>query len=379
MVDATAKTFMQRAIDLALASEREGNLPVGSVITLDGVVIGGGKSSVLIPDYNPGRHAEMEAIRRVDNSLWPRAAEMTCYTTLEPCVMCAGTLLLHGIGRVVFGANDRLGGAGCVLDHLPPYYDDGGIYAWVGPLMPQACDPLYKRTDEAFAKLPVGRDRSKESDQPQHAPSPSSHLDTLNAWRAAPQDTKLRDARKAAAAFVETVDDELIGEVLPYAKAIFERTGYLKDFRSLKRLAKRAGELDALDEVDQAIRDNLPDIWIKRALKQGNLQGALACWYEHEGHRRARHCADQLIAASGRDDGELLISCRMSTVNYLIGRRARRHYRKACAVLRKLRDELEHAGQEEYWPYVLEDIRHQYASRPALLDELAKAGFVGDS
>jgi tRNA(adenine34) deaminase len=383
MTTRTDKKFMQRAIDLALSSEQEGNLPVGSVITLDGQIIGEGKSSVLEPEYDPGRHAEIEAIGQVDTSLWPRADEMTCYTTLEPCVMCAGTLLLHGVGRVVFGANDTLGGAGCVLDHLPPYYDEGGVYDWVGPLMPKACDPLYERADEAFAELPVGRDRwspsKRDEKDADETPTATDHLDTLDAWRASPRNIKLRDARKAAAAYAKQVDDELIAEVLPYAQAIFERTGYLKDFRSLKRLAKRAGELDALDQVDQAIRENLPDVWIKRALKQGDQQGALGCWYEHEDHRRARHCADKLIAACGEDDAELLISCRMSIINYLIGRRARRHYRKACAVLRKLRDELTRAGQEDYWKYVLEDIRTQYDTRPALLDELEKAGFIAST
>ena len=82
---------------------------------------------------------------------------MTCYTTLEPCVMCFGALLLHGVGRVVFGAYDTLGGAGTLLQHLPPYYEDARVFEWEGPLMPEVCDPLYARADELFADLPVGR------------------------------------------------------------------------------------------------------------------------------------------------------------------------------------------------------------------------------
>ncbi len=153
---------MNRAIEIALASEHEGNLPIGCVITLDGEIVGQGNSAVLAPQYNPGRHAEVVAIGDVDPTLWPRAREMTCYTTLEPCVMCAGTLLLHGVGRVVFGAHDVLGGAGCILDHLPAYYDEGGVYAWDGPLLPHRCDPLYQRADEAFEDLPVGRSQWSE-------------------------------------------------------------------------------------------------------------------------------------------------------------------------------------------------------------------------
>lgn len=150
--------WMERAVALALAAESEGNLPVGAVIVLDGQVIAEGACAVMLPIYHPGRHAEQEALKAVAPALWPRAAEMTCYTTLEPCMMCFGALLLHGIGRVVFGALDVQGGSGAVLGHLPAYYAGGrGVPVWVGPIMAEVCDPLYARTDEAFAKLPCGR------------------------------------------------------------------------------------------------------------------------------------------------------------------------------------------------------------------------------
>ena len=88
-----------------------GNLPVGAVITLDENIIAEAGSLILTPVYHPGRHAEMEALRRVPVELWRRGRDMTCYTTLEPCVMCFGGLPLHGIGRIVFGAEDQQGGA----------------------------------------------------------------------------------------------------------------------------------------------------------------------------------------------------------------------------------------------------------------------------
>jgi tRNA(adenine34) deaminase len=152
------RLYMERAVELALESEREGNLPVGALLVLEGQAVGEGKSRVLHPTFDPGAHAEMQALAAVDKSLWPRAREMTCYTTLEPCTMCFGALLLHGVGRVVFGATDVSGGAGCLLPHLPPYYARGGVFDWVGPILPEVCDPLYRRTDAAFARLPCGRD-----------------------------------------------------------------------------------------------------------------------------------------------------------------------------------------------------------------------------
>ena len=152
-----ATIYMNRAIEIARQMLVEGNLPVGCVIVLDELIIAEGGSRVMNPEYNPGRHAEKEALKNVSVALWPRAKEMTCYTTLEPCMMCMGALLLHGIGKVVFGATDLRGGARFALPHLPPYYQDGrGVFEWIGPSDPEACDPLYQQCDALFANLPCG-------------------------------------------------------------------------------------------------------------------------------------------------------------------------------------------------------------------------------
>lgn len=148
---------LHRAVQLALEAERLGNLPIGAVITLDSQVIAEAGNSILVPFYHPGRHAEMEALARVPAEMWPRSREMTCYTTLEPCLMCMGALLLHGVGRVVFGALDREGGAGEMLSHLPVYYAGGvAVPQLVGPLLPEVCDALYERVTARFDDLPCG-------------------------------------------------------------------------------------------------------------------------------------------------------------------------------------------------------------------------------
>jgi tRNA(adenine34) deaminase len=148
---------LHRALALALEAERRGNLPIGAVITLDGEAIAGAGNAILIPGYHPGRHAEMEALRLVPENLWPQSRRMTCYSTLEPCVMCMGALLLHGVGQVVFGAQDSAGGAGIVLPFLPGYYAGGsGVPEWIGPLLPDLCDPLYARVIARFDQLPCG-------------------------------------------------------------------------------------------------------------------------------------------------------------------------------------------------------------------------------
>ncbi|MFN6964968.1 MAG: nucleoside deaminase [Pyrinomonadaceae bacterium] len=148
------RRHIETAIDLALEAERGGNLPIGAVIAIGEDAIAAGANSMLSPQYDPGRHAEIEALRNVPAELWPRTAEMTCYTTLEPCVMCFGTLLLHGVGRIVFGAVDRQGGASPVLAHLPPYYlgdsAAGRVPEWIGPVAPAECGPLYERAAKLF-------------------------------------------------------------------------------------------------------------------------------------------------------------------------------------------------------------------------------------
>ncbi len=159
--------MLARAVTLAVANEAAGGLPVGAVIALGSTIVAEGVSAVPGPPYHPGRHAETSALARVPVELWPRARELTVVSTLEPCVMCFGACLLHGIGRIVFGAADVRGGARFIRESLPPYYrraaGAGEVWegpGWIGPLDPETCDPLYDRTDRAFSRLPCGNDHS---------------------------------------------------------------------------------------------------------------------------------------------------------------------------------------------------------------------------
>ena len=158
------QSHLERAIAVALEAERRGNLPIGAVIVLDDRVIAEGYNAVVMPSRHPGRHAEMEALARVPDGSWMRSREMTCYTTLEPCVMCFGALLLHGIGRIVFGARDPQGGASVLLEHLPPYYA-GPDWRPVmeGPLAADVCDPLYERAFGRYVDLEDKRIGTRDS------------------------------------------------------------------------------------------------------------------------------------------------------------------------------------------------------------------------
>ncbi len=138
--------FMHQAIKLARRAEEEGNLPIGALIVLDGEVISGGRNAIWVPAFDATRHAEMEALRAVPKDLWGSAAAMRLYTTLEPCLMCFSSILLHGIERVVFGSSDPYGGASTAVGALPPYFKRRfGQATWIGPAFPADCDPLYAR------------------------------------------------------------------------------------------------------------------------------------------------------------------------------------------------------------------------------------------
>jgi tRNA(adenine34) deaminase len=142
-------SFLHEAIKLAMKAERRGNLPIGTILVLDGKVVAKGMNSIWKPTLNLTRHAEMEVLRSTPSQLWSRSKEMTLYTTLEPCVMCAGAILLHRIGHLIFGSADSYGGVGVSLGSLPPYFrEEYSLIQWEGPALPSECDPLYKRVQE---------------------------------------------------------------------------------------------------------------------------------------------------------------------------------------------------------------------------------------
>jgi tRNA(adenine34) deaminase len=150
-------SFLREAIRLAEEAQRRGNLPIGAVIVLDGKIIARGINSIWRPTVDLTRHAEMEALRAVPSGFWPRSRQMTLFTTLEPCLMCAGAILLHHIGHLVFGATDPYGGVGASLGSLPPYFrEEFSLIHWIGPILPVECDPLYERIQDLERRQSLG-------------------------------------------------------------------------------------------------------------------------------------------------------------------------------------------------------------------------------
>ncbi|HYN12471.1 MAG TPA: tRNA adenosine(34) deaminase TadA [Burkholderiales bacterium] len=98
--------FMHRALELAQRAQKEGEVPVGSVVVLDESVIGEGWNRP-ISASDPTAHAEIMAMRDAAAALKNyRLTGATLYVTLEPCDMCIGAMFHARIARVVFGATD---------------------------------------------------------------------------------------------------------------------------------------------------------------------------------------------------------------------------------------------------------------------------------
>jgi len=113
----TDEVFMRQAMALADEAARDGEVPVGCVITLGDRVVGRGRNR-----RETGKsalaHAEIEAIHDACRTLggW-RLWQCTLYVTLEPCPMCAGAMINARIPRVVYGAPDpKAGSCGTLTD-----------------------------------------------------------------------------------------------------------------------------------------------------------------------------------------------------------------------------------------------------------------------
>ena len=102
---------MREALRLAREAEANGEVPVGAVAVAGEAIVGRGRNAP-IARHDPTAHAEMEALREAARATGNyRLENVTLYSTLEPCVMCAGALVAARVERVVFGARDlRFGG-----------------------------------------------------------------------------------------------------------------------------------------------------------------------------------------------------------------------------------------------------------------------------
>lgn len=117
-----------RNVDLALVEARRaadaGEVPIGAVVVLDGMVIARAHNAP-ITLHDPTAHAEVLALRAAARETGNYRLERTSvYTTVEPCLMCCGALVHARVARLVYGAADPKAGAAASLYRI---LDDGRL------------------------------------------------------------------------------------------------------------------------------------------------------------------------------------------------------------------------------------------------------------
>jgi cytosine deaminase len=106
--------LLTAAIEEAAEGAAAGGIPIGSILAIDGQIVGRGhnqrvqRNSVVL-------HAEMDCLENAGRMSGARYRRATLYTTLSPCDMCTGAILLYGIPRVVIGENRTFRGREDVL------------------------------------------------------------------------------------------------------------------------------------------------------------------------------------------------------------------------------------------------------------------------
>ena len=101
--------FIQAAIEEAEQARREGGIPIGAVLVHRGRIIGRGHNR-RVQQGSAIRHGEMDALENAGRQPASVYRESVIYTTLSPCAMCSGAILLYGIPRVVVGENQTFVG-----------------------------------------------------------------------------------------------------------------------------------------------------------------------------------------------------------------------------------------------------------------------------
>jgi len=107
--------FMEKAIKEAKKSQKEGGIPIGAVLVEDDKIVGRGHNR-LLQDDSVILHGEMHCMESAGRLKGVDYKKCTLYTTLSPCPMCSGIVLLYKIPRVVIGENTTLMGAEDLLE-----------------------------------------------------------------------------------------------------------------------------------------------------------------------------------------------------------------------------------------------------------------------
>ncbi len=101
--------YLAAAVEEARKGEAAGGIPIGSVLVVDGEIVARGHNQ-RVQQGSAIRHAEMDCLENAGRLSAATYRKATLYSTLSPCDMCSGAILLYGIPRVVVGENETFQG-----------------------------------------------------------------------------------------------------------------------------------------------------------------------------------------------------------------------------------------------------------------------------
>lgn len=166
-------------------------------------------------------------------------------------------------------------------------------------------------------------------------------------------------------------------QAISYCIDLFELAPTEDIQSALLNAAERGGCLDQVrKDIAPVERAHLPDVPIKRALAANDVQTALDLWAENPDHPRLIHCAEGLAEAMYDEHPEVALTVYLDLVDHLISKGGRKNYTEACHFLATTQKLLAALGELAQWKLVIDDLAQRHCRKPALLDEMAKAGFV---
>lgn len=140
--------YMGLAIEQARQAFAAGEFPVGCVIVQDGHVLATGArfgTAKKQAFFSETDHAEIRALRDLENQkIWFDQEKTVVFSTMEPCLMCLGAIIISGIKKIVYAYEDPMGGAtSCDLERLNPLYAQSGLKIVSGVLRQKSLDLFY--------------------------------------------------------------------------------------------------------------------------------------------------------------------------------------------------------------------------------------------
>ena len=171
-------TFMRAALELAELARRAGERPIGAVIVHAGQVVGRGRAQ------HKGRqsevaHAEMNALLQAEQYLYGhKHTDCVIYTTLEPCVMCLGAIVMSNIEHVVYALADNWIRPG---EMLKMDYVQRHIRHYLGGILSETSAALWEQANPV--ELAMLRDGRRPCAAPANSAPANSHPSSANSHR----------------------------------------------------------------------------------------------------------------------------------------------------------------------------------------------------